>query len=411
MDAEETLVSILQRFDPRLRLAAAIGWSGFAIILLAALVGANLAAKKAEHRARADAERLLTQFATQIRHALDMGLETRRSILQATAAQIAASGDRGTDALRHHIETVQAQFPEFTWLGVADEHGRVVRAGIHTYGDTVHVFVERKDYRGVFLPGYRKWESDYNPPSMGFRYIDHMVGNVELGKMNECADFYGRVLGFSNIITFDDKDISTEYSALMSKVMSNGNGRIKFPINEPAPGKKKSQIEEYLDFYKGPGCQHIAIATNDIVHSVQAMRQHGVEFLYVPGTYYDTVSDRVGIIDGGLLVAEGAPGELVRRMGADVITLEGPGVVDSLPAQLEAQEYVSQVTLHAGEGGYRLQVGVDSGETRLPAVIGLAAAQGVHVQRVSTNKPSLGDVFLAVTGYALRDVGGGEVTW
>ena len=179
----------------------------------------------------------------------------------------------------------------------SDENGKVIRSGIHTYGDTVHIFVERKNYHGVFLPGYRKWESDYNPPSKGFRYIDHMVGNVELGKMNEWANFYGQVLGFSNIITFDDKDISTEYSALMSKVMSNGNGRIKFPINEPAPGKKKSQIEEYLDFYKGPGCQHIAIATNDIVHSVQEMRKHGVEFLFVPGTYYDTVSDRVGLIE------------------------------------------------------------------------------------------------------------------
>ncbi len=179
----------------------------------------------------------------------------------------------------------------------SDENGTVIRSGIHTYGDTVHIFVERKNYHGVFLPGYRKWESDYNPPSKGFRYIDHMVGNVELGKMNEWANFYGQVLGFSNIITFDDKDISTEYSALMSKVMSNGNGRIKFPINEPAAGKKKSQIEEYLDFYKGPGCQHIAIATNDIVHSVQEMRKAGVEFLFVPGTYYDTVSDRVGIIE------------------------------------------------------------------------------------------------------------------
>ncbi len=177
-----------------------------------------------------------------------------------------------------------------------DESGRVVRAGIHTYGDTVHIFVERKNYKGIFLPGYKKWESEYNPPGMGFRYIDHMVGNVELGAMNEWATFYHDVLGFQNIITFDDKDISTEYSALMSKVMSNGNGRIKFPINEPAPGKKKSQIEEYLDFYKGPGCQHIAIATDDIVYSVREMRKHGVEFLYVPGSYYDTVENRVGTI-------------------------------------------------------------------------------------------------------------------
>lgn len=203
--------------------------------------------------------------------------------------------DDATDAFQQTVKRGAKVY--FAPREESDENGKVVRAGIHTYGDTVHIFVERKDYQGVFLPGYRKWESDYNPPSMGFRYIDHMVGNVELGKMNEWATFYNQVLGFSNIITFDDKDISTEYSALMSKVMSNGNGRIKFPINEPAAGKKKSQIEEYLDFYKGPGCQHIAIATNDIVHSVEQMRKHGVEFLYVPGTYYDTVSDRVGIIE------------------------------------------------------------------------------------------------------------------
>ncbi len=186
-----------------------------------------------------------------------------------------------------------------------DESGRVIRAGIHTYGDTVHIFVERKNYNGVFLPGYKKWESDYNPPHMGFRYIDHMVGNVDLGEMNTWAKFYHDVMGFSNIITFDDKDISTEYSALMSKVMSNGNGRIKFPINEPAPGKKKSQIEEFIDFYKGPGCQHIAIATNDIVHSVTEMRKHGVEFLYVPGSYYDTVANRVGEIEEDLNILKG----------------------------------------------------------------------------------------------------------
>lgn len=203
--------------------------------------------------------------------------------------------DDATDAFEQTVKRGARVYFEPTVE--VDDHGKVVRAGIHTYGDTVHIFVERKNYSGVFLPGYRKWESEYNPPSMGFRYIDHMVGNVELGKMNDWANFYGQVLGFSNIITFDDKDISTEYSALMSKVMANGNGRIKFPINEPAHGKKKSQIEEYLDFYKGPGCQHIAIATNNIVHSVQEMRKHGVEFLYVPGTYYDTVSERVGLIE------------------------------------------------------------------------------------------------------------------
>lgn len=181
-----------------------------------------------------------------------------------------------------------------------DKDGFVIKSGIHTYGDTVHVFVERKNYNGVFLPGFQKWESEYNPADLGFKYIDHMVGNVGLGEMNKWSKFYEEVMGFANLITFDDKDISTEYTALMSKVMTNGNGRIKFPINEPAEGKKKSQIEEYLDFYKGAGCQHIAIATNDIVHSVSEMRKRGVEFLYVPGTYYDNVKDRVGIIEEDL---------------------------------------------------------------------------------------------------------------
>ena len=178
-----------------------------------------------------------------------------------------------------------------------DKNGEVVRSAIHTYGDTVHVFVERKNYNGVFLPGFEKWESHYTPGSCGLRYIDHMVGNVGLGEMNTWAKFYGEVMGFANLITFDDKDISTQYTALMSKVMTNGNGRIKFPINEPAEGLKKSQIEEYLDFYKGPGCQHIAVATNDIVFTVSEMRKRGIEFLYVPGTYYDTVLDRVGDIE------------------------------------------------------------------------------------------------------------------
>lgn len=178
-----------------------------------------------------------------------------------------------------------------------DEHGRVVRSGIHTYGDTVHIFVERKDYNGVFLPGFEKWESNYNPESVGLKYIDHMVGNVGWGEMDVWAKFYNETMGFANLITFDDKDISTQYTALMSKVMTNGNGRIKFPINEPAEGLKKSQIEEYLDFYGGAGCQHIAVATDDIIHTVGEMTKRGVEFLYVPGTYYDTVGDRVGEID------------------------------------------------------------------------------------------------------------------
>ncbi len=178
-----------------------------------------------------------------------------------------------------------------------DEHGFVVKSGIHTYGDTVHIFVERNHYAGVFLPGFEKWESHYNPAPVGLRYIDHMVGNVGWNEMNTWAEFYKNVMGFANLITFDDKDISTKYTALMSKVMTNGNGRIKFPINEPAEGIKKSQIEEYIDFYKGAGCQHIAVATNDIIHTVREMTNRGVEFLYVPGTYYDTVGDRVGEIE------------------------------------------------------------------------------------------------------------------
>ncbi len=178
-----------------------------------------------------------------------------------------------------------------------DDNGTVVISGIHTYGDTIHLFVERKNYNGVFLPGYEKWVSEYNPSPIGLEYIDHMVGNVELGAMNKWAKFYEDVMGFANLITFDDKDISTSYTALMSKVMTNGNGRIKFPINEPADGLKKSQIEEYLDFYRGPGCQHIAVATNNIIFTISEMRKRGVEFLYVPGSYYDTVGDRVGIIE------------------------------------------------------------------------------------------------------------------
>lgn len=178
-----------------------------------------------------------------------------------------------------------------------DENGYVVRSGIYTYGETVHIFVERSNYEGVFLPGYKKWESHYNPEPVGLRYIDHMVGNVDWGEMNTWCKFYAEVMGFAQIISFDDNDISTDYTALMSKVMSNGNGRIKFPINEPAEGKKKSQIEEYIDFYNGAGVQHIAVATNDIVATVSAMRDRGVEFLYVPDNYYDDLLERVGEID------------------------------------------------------------------------------------------------------------------
>jgi len=178
-----------------------------------------------------------------------------------------------------------------------DEFGEVVRSGIHTYGETVHIFVERKNYKGTFLPGYKKWESHYNPEPVGLKFIDHMVGNVGWGEMKTWCEFYAKVMGFAQIISFTDDDISTDFTALMSKVMSNGNGRIKFPINEPAEGKKKSQIEEYLDFYKSAGVQHIAVATDDIVKTVSAMRDRGVEFLYVPDEYYDDLLERVGEID------------------------------------------------------------------------------------------------------------------
>lgn len=178
-----------------------------------------------------------------------------------------------------------------------DENGSVIRSGIHTYGETVHIFVERKNYNGIFLPGFQKWESHYNPEPVGIKFIDHMVGNVDWNEMNQWCQFYAKVMGFAQIISFDDNDISTDFTALMSKVMSNGNGRIKFPINEPAEGKKKSQIEEYIQFYNGPGVQHIAVATDNIVTTVSAMRDRGVEFLYVPDSYYDDLLERVGEID------------------------------------------------------------------------------------------------------------------
>ncbi len=178
-----------------------------------------------------------------------------------------------------------------------DDQGEVIRAGIHTYGETVHIFVERKNYNGAFLPGFKKWETRYNPEPTGLKYVDHMVGNVELGAMNKWVKWYEEVLGFKQILSFDDKDISTEYTALMSKVMSNGNGRIKFPINEPAAGLKKSQIDEYIDFYEGAGVQHVAVATDDIVHTVTELRNRGIEFITVPTTYYDVLEERVGKID------------------------------------------------------------------------------------------------------------------
>jgi 4-hydroxyphenylpyruvate dioxygenase len=179
-----------------------------------------------------------------------------------------------------------------------DNDGEVVLSGIQLYGDTVHVFVERKNYKGIFMPGYVKWELPHlKNKEAGLQYVDHCVGNVGWNQMNKWVKFYEEVMGFRNILTFDDEDISTEYSALMSKVMSNGNGFVKFPINEPAEGKKKSQVEEYLEFYNGEGVQHIAMATNDIVTTVRELMIRGVEFLRVPSTYYDDLSDRVGHID------------------------------------------------------------------------------------------------------------------
>ncbi|SDH99339.1 4-hydroxyphenylpyruvate dioxygenase [Myroides phaeus] len=176
-----------------------------------------------------------------------------------------------------------------------DEFGESVRAGIYTYGETVHMFVERKNYDGIFLPGFVKWESEYNPTPVGLKYVDHMVGNVGWNEMNMWVNWYENVMGFVNFLSFDDKQINTEYSALMSKVMSNGNGRIKFPINEPAEGKKKSQVEEYLDFYNGPGVQHIAVATDDIISTVGLMKSRGVEFLSAPPqAYYDDIPRRLG---------------------------------------------------------------------------------------------------------------------
>lgn len=183
---------------------------------------------------------------------------------------------------------------------IKDENGSIMLSGIHTYGETVHVFVERREYDGIFMPGYTKWDPFYKPTDVGLKYIDHMVGNVGWNEMNKWCEFYAKVMGFAQLVSFDDKDISTEYTALMSKVMSNGNGRIKFPINEPADGRKKSQIEEYIQFYNGAGVQHMAMATDNIIHTVTALRDRGVEFLTVPSSYYEDVLDRVGEIDEDL---------------------------------------------------------------------------------------------------------------
>jgi 4-hydroxyphenylpyruvate dioxygenase len=212
----------------------------------------------------------------------------------------------GVKALALRVDDATGAWRETTARGarsyrepatLADQYGKVIVSGIHTYGDTVHLFVERKNYRGEFMPGFREWRSVYNPPSTGLQYVDHCVGNVGWNQMNPWVRFYQDVMGFRNILSFDDTDISTEYSALMSKVMSNGNGFVKFPINEPAEGKKKSQVEEYLEYYRGEGVQHVALATNDIVATVTQLQDRGVEFLQVPGNYYDDLLGRVGAID------------------------------------------------------------------------------------------------------------------
>ena len=224
------------------------------------------------------------------------------------ADHVAKHGD-GVKVIALKVEDATSAWNETTKRGgksfmepttSQDENGRVVMSGIHTYGETVHLFIERGDYNGTFMPGFKKWETNYNPPEAGLQYVDHCVGNVDWNQMNPWVKFYEEVMGFRNILTFDDNDISTEYSALMSKVMSNGNGFVKFPINEPAEGKKKSQVEEYLDFYGGEGVQHCALATNDIVQTVTDLQNRGVEFLKIPASYYATVLDRVGHIDEDL---------------------------------------------------------------------------------------------------------------
>ena len=211
---------------------------------------------------------------------------------------LALKVDDASDAWHQTTKRGATSFKEPEIL--KDDQGEVVISGIHTYGETVHLFIERKNYNGVFMPGFIDLKSYYNPTETGLLYVDHCVGNVGWNRMNVWVKFYEEVMGFKNILSFDDKDISTEYSALMSKVMSNGNGFVKFPINEPAEGKKKSQVEEYLDFYNGEGVQHVAIATNNIIETVYDLKSRGVEFLNIPESYYKTVLDRVGKIDEDL---------------------------------------------------------------------------------------------------------------
>ncbi len=220
-------------------------------------------------------------------------------------AHIDAHGD-GVKAIALWVDDADKSYRETMRKGaksylepktLKDADGIVVISGIHTYGETVHLFVERRNYKGVFMPGYKIWRPFYRPSSIGLKYIDHMVGNVGWNEMDKWCRFYAEVMGFTQLVSFDDKDISTDYTALMSKVMSNGNGRIKFPINEPAVGRKKSQIEEYIEFYNGAGVQHMALATDNIIETVTSLRNRGVEFLTIPTSYYEDVLERVGEID------------------------------------------------------------------------------------------------------------------
>ena len=225
------------------------------------------------------------------------------------ADHIYKHGD-GVKCLSLRVQDAAAAWKETTSRGaksyleptrLEDKDGEVVLSGIHTYGETVHLFIERRNYKGPFMPGYRAWSNPFfSPADTGLLYVDHCVGNVDWNQMNPWVKFYEEVMGFKNILSFDDEDISTEYSALMSKVMSSGNGFVKFPINEPAEGKKKSQVEEYLEFYRGEGVQHVALATNDIVRTVRDLMSRGIEFLKVPSTYYDDLVARVGHIDEDL---------------------------------------------------------------------------------------------------------------
>lgn len=235
-------------------------------------------------------------------------LTTALTIDSEISEHVRIHGD-GVKVLALNVDDARKSFAETKKRGaeavqepkvLSDDFGEVVVASIKTYGETIHTFVERKNYRGIFLPGFQPINSDLHVESVGLQYIDHCVGNVELGQMNRWVDFYEKVMGFKLLVTFDDADISTAYSALMSKVVSNGNGYVKFPINEPAKGKKKSQIEEYLDFYRGPGVQHVALATNDIIFTVRELRRRGIAFLHVPEIYYAEVSNRVGSIQEDL---------------------------------------------------------------------------------------------------------------